>query len=495
MKKLTALIYLLLTTLLATSAFAAPVRVFVTDINAIGVEKRDETKMMLQMLLSSRLSGENILAVSSAAEADAIISGTYIIIGKVYSLDALAKTTGGVTVGRAFVQGDSSEELIPAVSKLADKLSVEVTKAYAAGLATAAPRKSASTNLVRTGDNVRYTQGGDIIRPESFVKGSVSGKVSKRLPGAANLMAVGSTLPNGNREIFLAQVNKLQYLIQGDETKVAGTVEFKANERIISLDAIDADGNGVQEVYVTIVRGDELASQVWEVKNGKMVRIAEELQYYFRTIGLAGAPLKLYAQEMGRDEIDFYGDVYEVTRTGSSIKKGKAIKMPRYGNIFSFNQFRDKEGELLTIVINPNDYLIVYNAEMKELWRSGDNFGATALYFQKTDDRNVRTTGDRFRWIFMKQRILITSKGEIMVGKNDGLFVIGNVRNYKRGAVYNFYWDGSSLEEIWRTKDTQSYMPDYWYDEPKNELLILQMPAKPGVGDDGAASLAIKKVE
>jgi hypothetical protein len=35
--------------------------------------------------------------------------------------------------------------------------------------------------------------------------------------------------------------------------------------------------------------------------------------------------------------------------------------------------------------------------------------------------------------------------------------------------------DGSSLEEVWRNKDTQSYMPDYWYDEPK-ELLILQMP-------------------
>jgi hypothetical protein len=169
--------------------------------------------------------------------------------------------------------------------------------------------------------------------------------------------------------------------------------------------------------------------------------------------------------------------------------------MPRYGNVFSFNQFRGKEDELLTIVINPNDYLIVYSPEGKELWRSGDNFGATALYFLKTDDRNVRTTGDKYRWIFMKQRILVTSKNEIMVDKNDGLFVIGNARNYKRGAVYNFFWDGSSLEEIWRTKDTQSYMPDYWYDEPKNELLILQMPAKPGVGDEGAASLAIKKVE
>jgi hypothetical protein len=169
--------------------------------------------------------------------------------------------------------------------------------------------------------------------------------------------------------------------------------------------------------------------------------------------------------------------------------------MPKVGNIYSFNQFRDKAGALMTIVINPTDYLVVYDPDMKELWRSGDVFGASALYFQRADDQNVRTTGDRFRWIFMKQRIQVTSKNEIMVGRNDGLFVLGNARNYKRGAVYDMAWDGSSLEEVWRTKETQSYMPDYWYDEAKKELLILQMPMKPGPGEEGAASLAIKKVE
>jgi hypothetical protein len=38
-------------------------------------------------------------------------------------------------------------------------------------------------------------------------------------------------------------------------------------------------------------------------------------------------------------------------------------------------------------------------------------------------------------------------------------------------------------------------MPDFWYDEARSELLLLQMPLKPGMGEDGAASLAIKMVE
>jgi hypothetical protein len=56
-------------------------------------------------------------------------------------------------------------------------------------------------------------------------------------------------------------------------------------------------------------------------------------------------------------------------------------------------------------------------------------------------------------------------------------------------------WNGSSLEEKWRTKDTQNYMPDYVYDEARNELLLLQTVQRPGLSGRGASSLSIKKVE
>jgi hypothetical protein len=95
----------------------------------------------------------------------------------------------------------------------------------------------------------------------------------------------------------------------------------------------------------------------------------------------------------------------------------------------------------------------------------------------------------------MNQRVQVTAKGEVLVGKNDGFWVIGDARTYKKGAVYNMVWNGSSLEEKWRTRDTQNYMPDYFYDEAKNELLILQTVQRPGFNTRGASALAIKKVE
>jgi hypothetical protein len=95
----------------------------------------------------------------------------------------------------------------------------------------------------------------------------------------------------------------------------------------------------------------------------------------------------------------------------------------------------------------------------------------------------------------MNQRVQVTTKGEVLVGKNDGFWVMGDARMYKKGAVYNMVWNGSSLEEKWHTRDTQNYMPDYFYDEGRNELLILQTVQRPGITGRGASSLAIKKVE
>lgn len=496
MRKLIILFTVLLIPLIALPVLAAQVRVYVADMNAIGVQNKDEMKATLQMLLSSRLSGDKIMAVGSAAEADAVVTGTYVTIGKIFSVDALAKTSAGKTLTRAFVQGEGQDDLIPAVGKLADKLSAELVNIYSAGpVATGSSPPVAvpvTSGIIKNEQQVRPAPVGEFIKPREQEQGNTGGWLSKRLGGAANLMATGKSLPDGSREIFLAEDRRLSYYRQGKDMKLVAETELSVAEKILSLDICEnSDGN--LDIYVTIMRSDEPASQVWQVKDDKLVRVAEKLPNFFRVVSLAGGPKRLYVQAMGRDA-DFYGDVSEATRNGSNIIIKNPIKMPRYANIYSFNQFRDSEGKTFTLAINPDGYLIVYDQELSELWRSNEKFGGSELFFQK-EDANARVTGDKFRWIFMNQRIQVTSKGEVLVGKNDGFWVLGNARSYKKGAVYNLAWNGSSLEEKWRTRDTQNYMPDYFYDEARNELLMLQTVQRPGITSRGASSLTIKKVE
>jgi hypothetical protein len=504
MNKLIFLLATLLVPLTAVPSFAAQIRVFVSDMNATGVQNRDEMKVTLQTLLASRLNGDKIATVGSAAEADAVVSGTYASIGKNFSLDAIAKTAAGKTLTRTFVQGKTEDELIPAVGKLAEKLSADLVKLHSSGQLNVAPQlpSLATVPAVAAGTpaditdetHVRPTPAGDFIKPRAQETGATAGWLSKRLTGASNLMASGLTMPDGSRELFLAEGQRLAYYRQGSDMKLVAEVEFKSAEKIISLDTI-AESDGTLDIYVTIIRSGELASQVWKAKGDKLLMIAENLPYYFRSASMDGGPKKLYAQAMGRND-DFYGDVAEATRSGSAITLKNPLKMPRYGTIYSFDQFRDRsDGKLFTVVINPDGYLIVYDQQLKELWRSNDKFGGSELYFQREDDSNVRVTGDRFRWIFMNQRIQVSSRGEILVGKNEGFWVLGNARSYKRGAVYCLAWNGSSLEEKWRTRETQNYMPDYYFDETRNELLILQTVQRPGIANRGASSLSIRKVE
>jgi len=511
MKRLMLLLILLL---VAVPVFAAsPLRVYVGEFNAVGVQAKEDTRAMLQSLLASRLGSDRILSVGSAAEAEVVVSGTYVVIGKHFNIDAVAKTAAGQTVGRTFVQGEGGQETLFAASgQLAEKLSAEVIKKADTGsipriqqvLITPTPAivaKAVNPDIIRTGsvnqsgDLQRVTQG-DIIKPQAFYRGAPNKGDIKRLDAMYNLLAVGEANSEGKRILFMAQNQSVHVVREGENRPMSG-FSLNANQKIVGLDYVDGDGDGKPELYVTIMTSGEVDSQIWELKDNRLVKLAERIPYYFHAVALAGGAFKLYAQEQGKLDSQFYGDVYEVTRQGKKIIKKAKLSLPRFANVYSFNQFKHESGELLTVVFHPDNYLIVYDKDQKELWRSNDAFGGSELYYQVEDLDNFRNTGDRYRWFFMNQRILVTSKQEVLVGKNDGFWVLGNARMYKKGAVYSLYWNGAALEEVWRTKDTQNYMPDYWFDEAKSELLLLQLVQREDVlmRTKGASALQIKKVE
>jgi len=515
MKRLIVLILLLV---MAVPAVAAgPLRVYVGEFNAVGVAAKDDTKALLQSLLTSRLNSDKLLTVSSASEAEVVVGGTYLAIGKQYNLDAFARTAAGQTVTRSSVQGQGGQEaLFGAVGTLADKLSGELLNLVAAGsvprLAVAVPAPVVaplptvqphpqSADVVRAGQaaqggDLQRAPQGDVIRSQAIQRGVPKAGEIKRLDGMYNLLTVGPADANGKRLLFMAQNQSVAALREGDSRPFTG-FGLKANQKVISLDYVDSDGNGSAELYVTVMDGGEVESQVWELKNNRLVKLAEKVPYFCRAIALAGGVPKLYVQEQARGENQYYGDVYEAVLQGKKIVKKTRIAMPRYGNLYSFNQFRHQNGELLTVVYHESNYLVVYDKDNKELWRSSDHYGESELYYQVEDLDRMRTHGDKYRWYFINQRIQVTSQQEVLVGRNEGFFVIGNARMYKKGAVYSLYWNGAALEEAWRTKDTQNYMPDFWFDEQKSELLLLQLTQREDtiMRTKGATALQIKKVE
>ncbi|NVO00594.1 MAG: VCBS repeat-containing protein [Geobacteraceae bacterium] len=498
-------ILLVITALLLCTrpVLAAPLKVSVAEFKVTGATGNEELKGTLQSMLASRLSSDRINIVGANEEPEVTVIGTYIAFGKVFSLDGKVVGANGKSIGRAFEQGDNAEEIIPAIGRFAQKLAKEIDKMSLAP--SAASRQSelvpavlpstaaAGSSVIIRNETPVVAKGSDIIRQENR-SGNVKNGMIQRMDGIMNGIVQLRRVEGGGRELVVALAGELLLYRQQNDVQLIGTEKnFSGNEKILSIDVADLAGDGTPELYVTVFKGDRLASRVYRVENGTFRLIASDLPYFFRAIAVKGAP-RIYAQQMSIDE-DFYGDMYEVAKKGAAFEIRNPIKLPKFGNVYNINMIADKEGKPFLVLLRPDGLLAVSNEKGENFWMGSDKFGGSEMYFSREDLQNARVTGSQQRKRFIEQRMIVTKKGELLVPKNEGLFVVGDSRSYSKNSIYAFTWNGITLEENWHTRVSQSYLSDYQYDEEHNELILLEVVSKAGVFDKGASAISIKKVE
>ena len=441
-----------------------------------------------------------MIAVESPEGADISIKGSYFAFGKVFSIDTVAKSSSGTVLVRAFEQGESQEEVLQAVGKLAKTLLSGIEKNYGKIEAAPAPALApaavpARSLIVPAGPAVvtAPTQS-DIVRVATVAELAASGWISQKLPGELIGIALGRTLGSGEREVFIAGIHSVQFFLQGKELKLQAEITLPIYQQILGIETADLDADGTLELYLTVMSGEELVSEVWTPAGNSLQKLAEKLPYYFRAVSMQGREKKIFAQQTARDS-DFFGDLYEVKKNGSLFGISDPLKLPRYANIFNTAIFQTKEGKSCFVVLKKDGYLLVFDETGRNLWESSDKYGGSESFFTRDDLANMNVTGAARRKIFLEQRITVTRAGEIIVPKNDGFFVIGNNRAYSKNSVFAFAWNGVALDELWHTKQSQNYLADYRYDEGNKELLLLEVVKKAGIIEKGASALFIKKVE
>uniref|UniRef100_C6DZQ9 VCBS repeat-containing protein n=1 Tax=Geobacter sp. (strain M21) TaxID=443144 RepID=C6DZQ9_GEOSM len=476
MKRTLALTLILLSSLfIPLLASAENIRAYISDFTVSGGDSAD-LKTTLKRLMASRLSGDGLITVETPAEADVLISGSYTMLGKMFSLDAAAKSAQGKQLAAAYEQGESIDALIPAVGKISSKLKGEIVKQYPQGAAPAASSPQPSSALIKA-------PASELLRNEA-----APGWTSQRIAGAKS--AITSW---GTDEILVADQEGLYLYKKDGKLALIAQAALAQHQRLLAVDAIGPDQDGKVLAFVTIIDREAPSSRVYSIQNGTLKPVAQDLPYMFRALAPYGGKKQLFAQEMGRTE-DYYGDVYEASFADGTVKLANPIKMPRFANIFNFNLFRDRSGKSYLTCFNDSGYLLVY-ADGDEIWRSSDKFGGTETYFQRRDMENERTTGTPFRTRFIDQRIAVTEKGEVIVPQNAGFFVLGNARSYSRYSMVAFAWNGSSLEELWRTKASQNYLADYDFNQQRREMVLLEVTQKSGLGGKGGSLVRILRAE
>jgi len=454
-----------------SNAQAASRKIQIADFTVTGAENAGDLKTVLKNLLSTRIAKDDIIAVDSADGVIASITGSYSSFGKTFSIDATVKSSDGETLGQRYVQGESPNDLIPAIGKLAEQLR---------------PLLPAKFQAVTAPAEVLPAQVAPVAQPVTQ---------QTRIEGTLIGLAPGRVLPGKEREFVVADAKRVYLYRQTDSLKKIAEYALKTEGKILAVDTADADNDGILEAYLTVVDREELVSVALAVTEQGFTPIAEKLPFFFRAFGLYGKNRKLIAQYAGRGPEDYYGDVRQVVKKGAAYSLGETIKLPKHADIFSFNFFADKDGKQLTAYIDRDRVLHIADEAGKDLWKGADHVGGSETYFLRDEQQLQNISLDRYRWRFIEQRIVISPEGEIIVPQNSGTLSIGNQRSYSKNSVAAFVWNGASLEERWRTAEDPNYLADYFVDTELKELVMLVQTQKEGVFSKGTSVIVTKKIK
>ncbi len=222
--------------LTAVASHAGQLKVYVAPFAVTGAANGAELKSTLQNLLMSRLSNDAVIAVESPEGADISIKGSYIAFGKVFSIDAAAKSSSGAVLVRAFEQGESQEEVLSAVNKVAKTLLSGIEKSSGKIGTAQPPAVAPASSLIVSNVSpvVKAPPQSDIVRVATVAELAASGWISQKMPGELVGIAVGRTLASGEREVFIAGIHSVQYFLQGKELKLQAEITLPVYQQLLA---------------------------------------------------------------------------------------------------------------------------------------------------------------------------------------------------------------------------------------------------------------------
>jgi hypothetical protein len=403
-------------------------------------------------------------------------------------------------ISTVFEQGESQDDLIPAVGRLARLVEQElakkpVTESSAspdASTVAAVPVPAAAKKVVPPAGVARDT-GGYVVHTGSSLNNSESW-TSDPLSGVFSSIALGRTLPSGERELFVAGEHSILFFLKGSELKLVAEIVIPLPAKILTMDTADLDHDGAPELYVTIMDRENLSSRVYQPKDSSLIMLADNLPWFFRGVGSDLKNRSIFTQKMTTGG-DYFNGIDELVKNGSRFETRNTRKLPRKGNIFNFTPFRDASGVEKGAMLDEDGYLEIYSADGSELWKSSEKYGGSATNFKHETSGPIRTMGEQLDVHFLEQRITALPNGVLLVPHNEGFFNVGYNRAYSKHMFHALKWNGALYKEIWHTQSLPSYLADYAYDPAAREVLLLEVVQKAGLIGSGKTAISINRIE
>ena len=294
------------------------------------------------------------------------------------------------------------------------------------------------------------------------------------MPGLMVGVAVGNFNGTGGNQVAIAFPNKVlighisngQY--QGD-----GFLDIDSKYRILSIDAADLDHDGKDELYMSaaeqsIAEGPEaIASLYAEVADGAMRIKQKEIPYLLGVVEVPGEGRVLLGQRAAETGATYSGPLFRFVKKGEKLERGPEFNVPTdKASVQGLAITKAADGKPLYVLLDINEKLEVYSADGDQLWDNGDVVGGTESYFRRPGV-NPRDTDMAYE--YLKARLAVTKDGLILVPFNEGSTRMFKYRDYTKGSLTAYRWDGRSLQEEWHTAPQGGSLTGFAYADVDND--------------------------
>jgi hypothetical protein len=287
------------------------------------------------------------------------------------------------------------------------------------------------------------------------------------LAGRLRAVSVADLDGDGQQETAVVLDNKLLVTrIVDEELTELAELELPKRLQILTMDAVDLNGDGRAELYLSALNKYDAESFVVEYTGENYEIVVRRVRWLFRSITFPGQQdALLFAQRIVAEVDSFYGSIFKVIREGNQLLKGDEVSLPSKLHIFNFLPFMDEKEQLNYAFLSQGDYLKVASAEGVTLWESADYFGGSdTCYLPRVEVR------DEMLWpTCVPQRMVLMPGGEILVAQNDGQRVVKKLSQFKASRLVALGWDGYSLLESWRTASQSGYLADFAVADADND--------------------------
>ncbi len=440
-----------------SSRIAAEGKIIVVERTAVERAFYEERPMRIDETVAKK--------IGMRVGADYIVLGSLTKIGDYISLDArLISITEEKPPLGAFTQHKGIEDMMLKIGEFAQDIGYKITGRRATVSRPADPRHP-------------Y-----LVQPKKEIgkidPAGLGFKKSQTFPLEIKGLDIGDVDGDKKNELIMMDRHTLYiFTYDGEKLKLILKVEQGSEHNFLTLDVADVNGNGVAEIIVTSVAGDDLRSFILEYEEGKFKKIADNENWYFRVLAHPKEGPLLMGQRMSSEGL-VSGPIYRFIWKKKSFERGPKMDFPREARIFGLTvaDLRS-QGAFDNVILEDSERLNIVSADGKFSWRSRVLYGGTNNFYETKKKRDPAWgSGGGPDWrVYIPGRIIakdLDGDGlkEVIINKNHRSSKLSDrVRSYEMGEIYSLVWQDGYLDTQWKTREINGYISDFQVKDVDND--------------------------